>query len=192
VSDYLGGGYEDKLWSFFCQGQLAIDELLKEIGRESEKIALVDLYRNHKPDVHLYKGVLEMLRHLRERNIRIGIITDGRVEGQRNKIEALGLNVLVDDIIITDELGGIQFRKPCDIAFRILQTRWRLNSTEIIYVGDNPEKDFQAPQQLGMRSVLLANKDSLYFNDNDLFEGSYIKIIQGIDELELMWENKDD
>ena len=67
-----------------------------------------------------------------------------------------------DDLIITDELGGEQFRKPCDIAFRILQNRWRLAPEEIVYVGDNPDKDFQAPDQLGMRSVYFRNSDGLY------------------------------
>jgi hypothetical protein len=41
VSDYLGGGYEEKLWGFFEAGKPAIDELLKELGqreRESRSI----------------------------------------------------------------------------------------------------------------------------------------------------------
>lgn len=67
-----------------------------------------------------------MIRNLKCKGIKVGIITDGRPEGQRNKIKALGLEELVDDIIITDELGGIQFRKPNDISFRIIQNRWRL------------------------------------------------------------------
>ena len=75
-------------------------------------------------------------------------------------MEALGLDV--DNVIITDELGGVQFRKPCDIAFRIMTTRWRLNPADIVYVGDNPAKDFQAPQQLGMRSLWFKNADGLY------------------------------
>ena len=65
-------------------------------------------------------------------------------------------------MIITDELGGTQFPKPCDIAFRIMMTRWRLNPADIIYVGDNPAKDFQAPQQLGMRSIFFKNDSGLY------------------------------
>lgn len=160
VSDYLGGWYEEKLWDFFLEGKPAIDELLKELGRENEKADIVEVYRSHKPDIHLYPGVVEMIEELKTKGIKVGIITDGRPEGQRNKLDALGLDV--DDVIITDELGGVQFRKPCDIAFRMLMTRWRLHPADIVYVGDNPAKDFQAPQQLGMRSVYFANKDGLY------------------------------
>ena len=160
VSDYFGGGYEEKLWQFFEAGKPAIDELLNEIGREDEKEEALKIYRSHRPDIHLYAGVAEMIEKLKAKGIKVGIITDGRPEGQRNKIESLKLNV--NDIIITDELGGIQFRKPCDIAFRIMVTRWRLNPADVVYIGDNVEKDFQAPQQLGMRSMWFRNEDGLY------------------------------
>ena len=90
---------------------------------------------------------------------KLGIITDGRPKGQRNKLEALNLRGIIDDIIITDELGGVQFRKPCDIAFRIMLTRWKLYPDEVVYVGDNPKKGFQAAKQLGMKSIWLKNKE---------------------------------
>ena len=167
VSDFLGGGYEEKLRGYFEVGKPAIDELLTEIGRRDEKDVALRIYRNNKPEIHLYEGVAEVLGRLRKTGMKIGIITDGRPEGQWNKIEALGLEELVDDIIITDELGGVQFRKPCDIAFRIMQNRWKLPASEIVYVGDNPNKDFQAPQQLGMKSVWFRNADSIYLLDNE-------------------------
>ena len=176
VSDYLGGGHEEKMWSFFEAGKPAIDELLKELEREKEKAKVLEVYRSHMPQIHLYPGVVEMIEELKTKGIKVGIITDGRPEGQRNKLEVLGLEV--DDVIITDELGGIQFRKPCDIAFRIMMTKWRLNPADIVYVGDNPAKDFQAPQQLGMRSIWFKNAEGLYSHNS-----SNLKTITSIDEL---------
>ena len=70
-----------------------------------------------------------------------------------------------DDFTIADVLGGTQFRMPCDIAFRIMQTRWNLYASQMVYVGDNPAKDFQAPQQLGMKSIYFRNLDGLYVNN---------------------------
>lgn len=167
VSDYLGGGYEDKLWRYFEEGKLAITELLKEINRIDEDQECLQIYRSHRPTIHLYDGAVEMIRELKNQCIMVGIITDGRPEGQRKKMDALGLDELIDsyNVIITDELGGTQFRKPCDIAFRILLTRWKLNPADVVYVGDNAGKDFQAPQQLGMRSVWFRNEDGLYSED---------------------------
>lgn len=160
----------EKLWNYFLDGKPAIDCYLEEIGEIDKKTECLDVYRSQIPEIELYEGVNELIQSLKERGIKVGIITDGRPEGQRNKIKALGLDGLVDDIIITDELGGTQFRKPNDISFRIMQNRWRLSYEEIVYVGDNPNKDFQAPKQLGMRSVIFRNEDGLYSRNSYIFE----------------------
>ena len=180
VSDYLGGGYEKKLWHYFKNNKPALDELLRELGRENEKTKVLEVYRSHKPNIHLYKGVSELITGLKKKGIKIGIITDGRPEGQRNKLEALELYSMMDDVIITDELGGPQFRKPCDIAFRIMTTKWRLNLADVMYIGDNIVKDFQAAKQLGMSSLWFRNINGLYFTDSD----SDIRYINDIRELQ--------
>lgn len=166
VAKLLGNEkYAEKLWEYFGKGMPAIDVLLKELGYLEKKEECLKAYREQIPEITLYKGVREMILELKNKGIKLGIITDGRVSGQKKKVAVLGLEELVDDIIITDELGGIQFRKPCDIAFRIMQRRWRLPFEQMLYVGDNAEKDFQAPNQLGMRSIYLKNEDGLYHTD---------------------------
>lgn len=160
VSEYLGGGHEDKLWQYFEDGKPAIDALVKEIGLADKKQKCLEIYRNHKPDIQPYPGVREMFEELKHKGIKVGVITDGRPEGQRNKLEALGIS---ENFIITDELGGVQFRKPCDMAFRIMSMRWQFDPSEIIYVGDNPSKDFQGPRQIGMKSIWFNNQDGLYY-----------------------------
>lgn len=180
VSDYLEGEYESKLWDFFIAGKPPIDTLLKMLHKENDKSRVLEVYRKHIPDIHLYEDIPDIIAQLKTRGIKIGIITDGRPEGQRNKIKALGLETIIDDIIITDELGGAQFRKPCDIAFRIIQNRWRLPSEQIAYVGDNPLKDFKAPQQLGIKSFWFMNVDGLYYKSNDCVEYDTIDCITEI------------
>lgn len=151
------------LWKLFQEGKPAIDNYLNLIGKVDLKDKCLEIYRNQKPDIHPYPEAMEILENLIKRSIKVGIITDGRVEGQKNKIKALKLDKIVKDIVITDELGGIQFRKPNDIAFRIMQCRWRLPFEQIAYVGDNITKDFQAPKQLGMQGLYFDNKESLYY-----------------------------
>ena len=168
VSRYLGdASYASKLLYYFNNEANPIDKLLEEIGRIDEKDAVVDIYRKHKPRLTLDEAVAATLNNLRGSNIKLGIITDGRPEGQRAKIKALGIESYIDDIIVTDELGGKQFRKPNDISFRILQNRWRLAPEQIIYVGDNLNKDHLAPQQLGMNFVHYRNEDGLYKESNE-------------------------
>lgn len=157
----------DRLWTYFENGKPAIDELLNELGCMGRKEECLEAYREQMPEITLYDGVADLILELKSKGIKVGIITDGRVSGQKKKIQALGLDKLIDDIIITDELGGVQFRKPCDIAFRIMQRRWGLPFEQMVYVGDNAEKDFQAPKQLGMRSLYLKNKSGLYIKSEE-------------------------
>lgn len=169
IGAYLGkADAEERLWHYLLDGKPAIDCYLEEIGEMDKKAECLDVYRNQIPEINLYDGVMELICTLKEKGIRVGIITDGRPEGQRNKLKALGLDNLVDDIIITDELGGVQFRKPNDISFRIMQNRWRLPFEQIVYVGDNPNKDFQAPKQLGMRYLYFENQDGLYSEKSEM------------------------
>lgn len=156
---------EAKLWNYFLEKKNAVDELLRESGQQDRKEECLRIYREHMPGITLYDGAADLIHKLSEAGIHVGIITDGRVEGQRNKIKALGLDNLIADVIITDELGGERFRKPNDIAFRIMQCRWGMPFEEMMYIGDNLNKDFQAPKQLGMRSLYFENKDGLYYEE---------------------------
>ena len=158
---------EELLWQSFTEDKPALDNVLGRLGLSQHIPECLNIYRNHIPVLCLYEGVEELLKELHRKNIKVGIITDGRPAGQKNKIVALGLDKLVDDIIITDELGGVQFRKPNDIAFRIMQGRWRIPFEEMMYVGDNRLKDFQAPIQLGMKPVWFRNTEGLYQYEHD-------------------------
>ncbi|MCQ2441036.1 MAG: HAD family hydrolase, partial [Clostridia bacterium] len=107
---------EEKLWSAFLNGDKAIDTVFQSESLIDKRDTALHIYRFHKPDIHLYYGVYDMIINIK-RQCKIGIITDGRPEGQRAKLSVLGLEKIADEIIITDELGGIKFRKPNETAF---------------------------------------------------------------------------
>ena len=154
----------EKLWTLFEAKKPAIDELLKmeNIQSEDVKQACLQAYRYQIPDIHLYEGVAEMLKEFKDKGLKLGIITDGRPEGQRAKMQVLGLEKMVDYIIVTDEFGGPEFRKPNPIAFQTMKEKLGVEYNEMCYLGDNIKKDFIVPQQLGMRSIRFLNKDGLY------------------------------
>ena len=154
-----------RLWELFEQKKPAIDVLLEQenLLTQEMKRQCVEIYRYQEPAIHLYEGVKELLMNLRNQGYQLGIITDGRPEGQRAKIKALGLENLVDHIIVTDELGGIEFRKPNPTAFELMKEKFGVEFQEMCYIGDNLKKDFASPDQLGMRSIHFENQDGLYF-----------------------------
>lgn len=154
---------ETKLWNLFEARKLVIDEFLKaeDLLTNKNKEMCLQAYRFQKPDIHLYPGVHEMLVQIRK-NCKLGLITDGRPEGQNAKIDALGIRNLFDEIIITDEIGGIKYRKPNIAAFQVMAELLGVKFNEMCYVGDNTKKDFIAPEKLGMRSIWFRNKEGLY------------------------------
>ena len=153
---------EQELWEHFLNQRAAIDSVLTARGLMSRKAECVRAYRSHFPDIRLFDEMAALIADLKKQGIRVGLITDGRPEGQRNKIAALGLDALMDDVIVTDELGGIAFRKPNDIAFRMMQCKWGIPFEQLVYVGDNAAKDFLAPRCLGMYSIWFKNADSVH------------------------------
>lgn len=156
-------GMADKLWAVFERGGRAIDEVLEEEKLLDQKENALQAYRFQTPHIKLYTGVEELLERLRSAGKKIGIITDGRPEGQRAKLNALHLYSVVDEIIVTDELGGVEFRKPNELAFRLMRERFGVPFEHMVYIGDNPNKDFVAPEKLGMQWIYFRNKDGLYF-----------------------------
>ena len=151
-----------RLWAAFLRGLPALDAVLGEEGLLDRKDEALHAYRFHSPEIRLYPGAAELLGRLRETK-KLGIITDGRPEGQRSKIAALGLEDLADEIIVTDELGGTEYRKPNPAAFELMAERLGLPFGAMAYVGDNLKKDLIAPEGLGMRCVWVNNPDGLYY-----------------------------
>ena len=166
VIDQVDGVY-DKLYEAFLRHENAIDVVLAAEGIDSEEVkeSCLYAYRYQEPDISLYDGVAAMLDEIRKSGKKLGIITDGRPEGQRAKIKALDLEKRVDHIIITDELGGAKYRKPCPDAFKKMQELMDLPYEKLVYIGDNTSKDFIAPNALNMGAIYFKNTDGLYYTE---------------------------
>ena len=172
--DYIKSGYKNiakcfknvnnmynELYDAYKDGKKAIDYVFEKYGLLSMKDKALEIYRNQEPDIVIDKKVAELLDRLKETK-KVGLITDGRPNGQKAKIKALGIEQYFDRIIITDELGGVEFRKPNEKAFVIMKNYFNCNYNEMVYVGDNINKDFIAPQKLGMKQIYFKNKKGLY------------------------------
>lgn len=120
----------------------AIDTMLRAQGLYSDEMAekCLRIFEYHRPVIHPYEGVVELLEQLRERGIRLGMIVDGPAEMQREKLRALGIIPFFDEIIFTDDIAGhgdvMKFRKPNRICFEIMQLRLDVPFEKMGYVGD--------------------------------------------------------
>jgi putative hydrolase of the HAD superfamily len=108
-------------------------------------------YRGNRPELRLYADAAWALDSLAP-DYRLALLTDGRSESQRYKIEALGIADTFQEILVTDEMG-LSWRKPDPRGFELLLDRFGCGPEEAVYIADNPSKDFIAPSLLGMGSV---------------------------------------
>ena len=114
---------------------------------------LILSYRYHTPNIKLHEGVMSVLEKLKKKNIPIYLITDGRSITQRLKIVSLDIECFFEYIFISEEVGA---GKPEPDSFLAIQ-RAHPNKS-IVYVADNPKKDFIAPKRLGWSSIGIINK----------------------------------
>lgn len=112
---------------------------------------LVTIYRTHDPAITLLPDAARCLNALKG-TTRLAAISDGPLESQQAKAKRLGLYDCMDRVILTASLGP-SFQKPHPRAFQEIETALDAKGKECVYLGDNPAKDFQAPRQLGWRTV---------------------------------------
>jgi len=128
-----------------------------QLGRHLTVPLLVDIYRTHRPSISLLPGVLHMLESLRNAAYKLAVVSDGPLQSQRAKMEVLALERLVDRVVLTDEWGS-DFWKPHHRALELLESVWSCRPTELVYVGDNPTKDFAGPNARGWLTIRLRLK----------------------------------
>lgn len=132
-------------------------------------LELVAIYRNHKPEINFYSDVKKCLEKLRNKGILLGIISDGYLETQNRKAEVLGLDKLVDRIVFTDSLGK-EYWKPNKYSYELMKEYFDISYEEMVYIGDNPEKDFYVKKEIPIKTIRIMRNIGVY-KDKAYLEG---------------------
>jgi len=131
---------------------------------------IVEAFRLHQPKIEFYSDVMPFLAFLKSMKIKAGIITDGYSITQKKKLEQLKASELFEAIIVTDDLGGRDFWKPNPMAFQLMRSKLKVKYSEMIYVGDNPSKDFYISQLHPVKTVKILRELSVH-NDREYYKG---------------------
>lgn len=163
-----GDAFEQWLWQRFVSGRSAgaFDALSRRFRlrlSRSDIADLVNVYRNHLPTLRPCRGVPELLTRLRRKRRKIGLISDGFLPAQRLKFEALGLERMFDAVVFTESLGRDAW-KPSPRAFERVRRMLGVAHAACAYVGDNPAKDFVAPNALGWLTVRWRRPGQVHAN----------------------------
>jgi len=158
-TDVLVNDAFTSLWDEFLAGVRgsSFNDLLTlypEISSRWSVPDLVRVYREHKPTIDYLPDAEAVLQELQGLGVPLAVISDGPLVSQAAKAEALGVARYADPVVLTDAWGAAYW-KPHVRAFEAVAEAFGLPAERLVYIGDNPEKDFHAPTQLGWTSVRL-------------------------------------
>src|SRR5262245_43676540 len=98
----------------------------------------------------LFPDVAETLVAIRLSGLKLGLITNGSVEMQSRKIEALSLASMFDALLISAAEG---ISKPDAEIFRRALQRLAADPCRAVFVGDHPEVDVSGARSAGLQAV---------------------------------------
>jgi len=130
------------------------DDLLVAIGAFTirRRDQLVQVYRQHIPRIKLPTESSSVLSAIAADGHRLFLATDGNHHVQNLKVEALGLRSYVEHAYLTGRYGH-EAAKPGTKVFKLMLERTRAEAADLVYVGDNPRKDFIGIRSLGGSTI---------------------------------------
>jgi putative hydrolase of the HAD superfamily len=95
-------------------------------------------------------GVMATLTTLRDRALRLGIVTNGTVAIQNGAIDAIGVRPFMDAVLISEAEG---IRKPTAEIFHRAAARLRVPPAACAFVGDHPDVDVAGANAAGLVGI---------------------------------------
>ncbi|HNR86820.1 MAG TPA: HAD family hydrolase [Spirochaetota bacterium] len=99
-----------------------------------------------------FEGVFDFLRSVRERDVRVCLLTDLTAHIQHRKVRKLELWRYVDYLVTSEEAGA---EKPAPGIFLLGLEKMSLCATEVCMVGDNFDADIVGAVRLGIGAFWL-------------------------------------
>lgn len=131
------------------------NDALADLGLDQAMLPeILKIYANITIDLQFYQGAEQLLETLRKQGVKLGLVTNGNVETQRNKVRLLGVEQYFDVVVYARELGNHN-EKPNPEVYRVTIQALNCEPEETICVGDNPYTDFFGAKKLGVRTVRL-------------------------------------
>lgn len=132
-------------------------QIFKEMGHTAPDIwrgYFLDYETNFWRYAQPYSGMRQTLNALRRNGISLGIVTNGETHIQQRSVMALGLDRLVDVVLISEAEGC---RKPGREIFLSAAARLGAAPQDCAFVGDTPQTDMIGARGVQMRTIWFPN-----------------------------------
>lgn len=100
----------------------------------------------------LFPETEAVLKQLREKGYRIGILTNGNSLVQNRKLDITGVRLYVDLAVVS---GDEPLQKPNPELFRRVAERLCVSPENCVFVGDHPRNDIDGARDAGMKAIFL-------------------------------------
>lgn len=127
-------------------------QALRTHGVDDEALAveLGETFPTHRRKRHIvYDDARAALEHL-GRSYRLGLLTNGASDLQREKIEGAGLARYFDDIVISGDVG---VGKPSSRIYEIMLSRLKVTPQQAVMIGNSLRSDVAGARKVGMKTI---------------------------------------
>ncbi|MCH8905559.1 MAG: noncanonical pyrimidine nucleotidase, YjjG family [Candidatus Heimdallarchaeota archaeon] len=164
--EFIKRDYEkinNSLWPKLEKGEMTIDQIrmkrfeilianhaLSGVPLKMDRDYLDAFVIHTKTDDMLH----EKLVRIREKGLKISILTNGIKDVQHRRVERNGLLPLIDLLVTSEDIGKA---KPAPDMFFHALDKLQLKKTEVLMIGDSLHSDIKGSQNAGIESVLVLN-----------------------------------
>lgn len=123
---------------------------LDEPNAASHAEGAMEVFLTARNEVEFFEGALDTLKNIAQ-NFQLGAITNGNAD-----IYRLGLNDCFSFAFSAEQVGA---PKPAPDLFHAALAHTGCEPAQMIYVGDDPVKDVDAANAVGLHTIWMRSKD---------------------------------
>lgn len=128
---------------------------------DDEAMTLRYAYERKQKEIEMSPLMKELLEFCAQKQVPMGIITNGSEDHQRGKIKQLGAEKWIPaERIVISAVCGI--RKPDQRIFEYMQKKMDMEAYEFYYIGDSYANDIPGAVKAGWKTIWL-NKQQIPF-----------------------------
>lgn len=179
LTDYHYAFYTRKEISYEEQRNRRVIDLFKEYDMPLDKTPkeIYSIYlKSFENNWCIFDDVYNVLENLHENGYKLGVISNGDLEQQTDKLSRTGILKFFDVVTTSSEYD---YSKPNPKLYESILERFNIDKNEMIMIGDQVEKDVLPCLSIGIDAIWLnrKNKD----NTNNVKEINNLNMLLDIE-----------
>jgi putative hydrolase of the HAD superfamily len=162
------------LWELYEEhgieyGKIFQKFLIKTMGKMDYKILASGIiaYRNVKAGfLEPYPHVIPTLIKLKEKNYKLAVVSDAPRMKAWLRLAAMKIADFFDVVVTIDDAEGKP--KPDQKPYMVALRKLNMKPEEVVFVGDNPNRDILGARRLGIKTVLAKYGEWTKAKDNSM------------------------